>query len=784
MIVPVPRSAPDGLLRVLLLGSGGREHAIAEALATSPLLRELHVAPGNAGTTAYNHDLDISSNLAVVDFCLRHRIDLVVVGPEAPLVAGLADDLHLADIACFGPSADAAQLEGSKSFARAFAARHGIPGPVSESFTEVDAALDWLDSYDGEVVVKADGLAAGKGVIVPEDRVETERAVFDLLAGRKMGDAGDLIVLEQRLYGEELSLFGVADGTTVVPLVTAQDHKRVGEGNTGLNTGGMGAFAPVPGITPELEAELAEQFLVAAVTGMAAEGRPYVGVLYAGIMLTSAGPRLIEYNCRFGDPEAQCIIPLIESDLLAVLHAAARGELGDTPIHLSDRTAAAVVVAAEGYPTEPRLGLTVPTVEVPGDVQLVHAATRVDGDRIVSTGGRVVSVVGTGADLAGALDVAYPVVDALTGRGLFARSDIGWRHAPRGDRARARAAASASKGPVAPSYEDAGVSLASGAQTVARIASAVNSTHDQRVVAGLGSFGGVFDIGGLSKLDEPVLVATTDGVGTKTLLAQALDRWEGCGADVVNHGVNDVLVQGARPLFFLDTVSAAKLDPELVGRIVDGMAEACRSAGCVLLGGETAELPDLLAPGAVDITGTMVGVVERDRLLPNGGAAPGHVLVGLASSGLHTNGYSLARKVFDGMDLAGELPGGSGETIGDALLAVHRSYLQVLGPALDAGLVDGLAHITGGGFVDNLPRVLPDGCGATVDPTAWPRPVLFNYLIARARLGAREAHQVFNCGIGMVALVAPDLVDDFRSAVGEETWVIGEVTMGRGVTIA
>jgi phosphoribosylaminoimidazole synthetase len=253
--------------------------------------------------------------------------------------------------------------------------------------------------------------------------------------------------------------------------------------------------------------------------------------------------------------------------------------------------------------------------------------------------------------------------------------------------------------------------------------------------------------------------------------------------DIVNHCIDDILVQGARPLFFLDSLGSAVLDPEIVGRIVDGMAAACAEAECVLLGGETAEMPDMFSTGAVDVIGTMVGYVDRPKLLPTEAIAPGHYLVGLASSGLHTNGYSLARKVFSGMDLNDPLPGGSGESIGDALLAVHRSYLRPLSAALEAGLVDGLAHITGGGFVDNIPRVLPPGCGAIVDTSAWRRPVLFNYLISRSGMSEVEAHRVFNCGIGMVAVVAADQVDAFQASVPEPTWIVGEVTMGRAVIL-
>ncbi|MEM7321652.1 MAG: phosphoribosylamine--glycine ligase, partial [Actinomycetota bacterium] len=474
---------------VLLIGSGGREHAIAEAITASPLLASLAVAPGNAGTTAYNVDLDVFDSDAVVRYCTDNAIDLVVVGPEAPLVAGLGDAVLDAGIACFGPSAAAARLEGSKTFAREFAARHGIPGPVCESFTQVGPAIEWLDAFGKPVVVKADGLASGKGVIIPETRVETERAIYDLLADRTMGDAGATVVLEERLEGEELSLFGIADGETVVPIGTAQDHKRVGEGDTGLNTGGMGAFAPVPGMA-DREPELVAQFLDRAVAGMAAEGTPYVGVLYAGIMLTDDGPRLIEYNCRFGDPEAQILLPLIGSDVLELLAAAASGGLADVAVErVSGTTAATVVVAAKGYPTSPALGVPIPAVGLPPQVSLIHSSTDIVNGQVVSAGGRVLSVTGTGTDLEDALRRVYGVVDQLVGDALFARADIGHRYVTR------QAEQAADPGDA---YAKAGVSFAAAADATSQIAESVLSTHDERVVSGLGSFGGVFDLGSLS----------------------------------------------------------------------------------------------------------------------------------------------------------------------------------------------------------------------------------------------------------------------------------------------
>jgi phosphoribosylamine--glycine ligase/phosphoribosylformylglycinamidine cyclo-ligase len=760
-------------LNVLLVGSGGREHAIAEAVTGSPLLGSLAVAPGNAGTAEYNVALDVSDNQTVVRYCVDNGIDLVIVGPEAPLVAGLADAVRDAGVSCFGPSAAAAQLEGSKTFAREFAARHGIPGPVCESFTEVDAAIEWLDEFGKPVVVKADGLASGKGVIIPETRVETERAIFDLLADRTMGEAGATVVLEERLEGEELSLFGIADGTTVVRIGSAQDHKRVGEGDTGLNTGGMGAFAPVPGMADQ-EPELVRQFLDVAVAGMAEEGTPYVGVLYAGIMLTESGPRLVEYNCRFGDPEAQIVLPLIGSDVLELLAAAAEGRLSEAEVSLVEDVAAATgVVAAMGYPTSPAIGVPIPDVELPSEVSLIHSSTKLVDGQVVSAGGRVLSVTGTGKDLETALDRVYGVVDQLVGDALFARPDIGHRYVTR----------QTSDSDPGDAYAKAGVSFAAAADATSQIAEAVLSTHDERVVSGLGSFGGVFDLSSLSGLKDPLLVATTDGVGTKTVLAEQLDSWESVGADIVNHGVNDVLVQGATPLFFLDTVAAASLDPATVSRVVTGMAEACRDAGCVLLGGETAEMPDVLASGAVDIAGTLVGVVDRQKLLPKPDIKPGDLLIGLGSSGLHTNGYSLARKVLSGTELNIGLPGADGVTIGEALLAVHRSYLKPLADALEADLVKGLAHITGGGLVDNIPRILPMGCGAVIDTSSWTRPPLFKFLVGLAGLNKEEAHQILNMGIGMVVVVDEQDLEETQAVIPEQTKVIGRVVEGEGVVL-
>ncbi len=400
----------------------------------SPQLGLLQVAPGNPGTAANNVALDVDDHDAVVAHCIEHDIDLVVVGPEVPLVAGLADALGVAGVKCFGPSARAARLEGSKAFTREFAARHGIPGPRVASFTDPDDAIAWLDEIGVPVVVKADGLAAGKGVVIPENRAETEEAIRAMLEGGILGGAGLRVVLEERLSGPELSLIGFSDGVVAKTLPPAQDHKRVGAGDTGPNTGGMGAFAPVPGVSAEDIEAYRKQFLQATVDGMAAEANPYVGMLYAGLMLTDDGPRLIEYNCRFGDPEAQVLLPLVGADILDVLTACTDQSLGDIDLDIKPLSAVTVVVAAEGYPGPVVKGIPIPSVGDSSDVHVIHAGTTVDADgALVSSGGRVLNVVATGSELGSALDHAYEMVDTITTAEprLFARPDIAWRHVDR-----------------------------------------------------------------------------------------------------------------------------------------------------------------------------------------------------------------------------------------------------------------------------------------------------------------------------------------------------------------
>jgi phosphoribosylamine--glycine ligase len=418
-------------MNVLILGGGGREHALAAALAKSPSLSRLFVAPGNPGCAALaeNIALAIDDHAAIVDFCRAREVDLVVVGPEAPLVAGVVDDLAAAGILCFGPSKSAARLEGSKGFAKDFCREFGIPTGDYRRFADAASALAYVRAKGAPIVVKADGLAAGKGVVVAMTLEEAERAIQSMFAGA-FGGAGAEVVVEDYLDGEELSFFALCDGTRAVPFAGAQDHKRVGDGDAGPNTGGMGAYSPPPLLTPALSEQLMREIVAPTVAGMAKRGAPFRGVLFVGLMVGADGPKLIEFNVRFGDPEAEAILARLDDDLLEFLLGCARGAAPDRALRFSDEAALTVIMAARGYPGAPEKGTLIRGLEAaagaPG-VSILHAGTRRDGDKLVADGGRVLAVTALGRGVAEAQARAYAAVDRIDWPGGFCRRDIGWR---------------------------------------------------------------------------------------------------------------------------------------------------------------------------------------------------------------------------------------------------------------------------------------------------------------------------------------------------------------------
>ncbi len=417
------------------MGSGGREHALAWKLAQSRICDRLYAAPGNPGIAGHAElvALDVTDHAAVITFCTDKAIGLVVIGPEAPLVDGLADSLRGAGLAVFGPSQAAAQLEGSKGFTKDLCARADIPTGGYERVGNEADALAALARFGAPVVVKADGLAAGKGVTVAMTMAEAESAVREIFSGR-FGEAGAEAVIEEFLEGEEASFFALTDGATIVPFASAQDHKRVGDGDTGPNTGGMGAYSPARVLTPALTAETMTRIIAPTVKTLANEGMPYSGVLFLGLMLTADGPKLIEYNCRFGDPECQVMLMRLESDLGELLLACAENRLGSCePPRFSDDVALTVVMAAQGYPGTPKSGGAIGRIEAAqaGGAKVFHAGTKLSDGHLVASGGRVLNVTARGASVAEAQALAYAAVDALDFPDGFCRRDIGWREGAR-----------------------------------------------------------------------------------------------------------------------------------------------------------------------------------------------------------------------------------------------------------------------------------------------------------------------------------------------------------------
>ena len=420
--------------QVLIIGSGGREHALAWKAAQSPLVEKVYVAPGNAGTAREpkleNINIGVDEIRSLIEFAQENDIDLTIVGPEVPLVMGIVDDFQRAGLRCFGPSKGAAQLEGSKAFAKDFLARHHIPTAAYGNFTDMDEALAYVREQGAPIVIKADGLAAGKGVIVAMELEQAEAAVRDMLAGNAFGEAGHRVVIEEFLQGEEASFICMVDGEHILPMATSQDHKARDNGDLGPNTGGMGAYSPAPVVTPEVHARIMREVIEPTVQGMAAEGHPYTGFLYAGLMISPDGaPKVIEYNCRFGDPETQPIMMRLNSDLVALCEAALDGKLDQVSADWDPRAALGVVLAAGGYPGDYPKGDVISGLpsEDSADGKVFHAGTAEKDGQIVTAGGRVLCAVGLGDTVSAAQARAYQLTKKISWDKVYYRTDIGHR---------------------------------------------------------------------------------------------------------------------------------------------------------------------------------------------------------------------------------------------------------------------------------------------------------------------------------------------------------------------
>ncbi|KAG8766536.1 Bifunctional purine biosynthetic protein ade1 [Ceratobasidium sp. 428] len=768
-------------LNILVVGGGGREHALAWTLERSPRVQNIYVAPGNGGTESSK-----TTNIRVAaddfeglkKFALEHNVNLVVPGPEQPLVDGIELVFRKVGIPVFGPSRKAAQMEGSKAFSKDFMHRHNIPTANYRTFksSQFEAALNFALTCGFKVVLKASGLAAGKGVLLPQTDAEIEAGLREIMLDHAFGSAGDEVVIEECLDGPEISVLAFSDGYTAIPLPAAQDHKRIGEGDVGLNTGGMGAYAPAPVATPDVMTRIVKETLQPTIDGMRKDGFPFVGMLFTGFMLTKSGPKVLEYNVRFGDPETEALMLLLsdDTDLAEVLLACAEHRLDSVKVSTRPGVAVSVVLASQGYPGAYAKGKAITIDTVSDDTVVFHAGTSNKDGQVVTSGGRVIAVTAYGETLREALDRAYNGVDAVNFEGKTFRRDIAHR----------ALTPSATKSGL--TYAQAGVSVDAGNALVELIKPYTRNTRRPGADGSIGGFGGVFDLKAAElNMRDPLLVSGTDGVGTKLRVALDSGVHDTVGIDLVAMSVNDLVVQGAEPLYFLDYYGCSKLDVPVAAQVIKGIAAGCSEAGCALIGGETAEMPGMYHEGDYDLAGFAVGAVDRHLLLPKPNISPGDVLLGLPSSGLHSNGFSLVRKIIAraGLSYTDPCPWSPSTTLGTALLTPTTIYVRTLLPAIRASALKGLAHITGGGFVENIPRVLPSGTGARLDVTSYPYPEIFRWLAKAGGVEPLEMARTFNCGIGMVVVVGKDDVEKAKELIGGTVYRIGEVVEGQGVEI-
>lgn len=770
-------------LRILVIGSGAREHALAWKLAQSPSVDVVHIAPGNGGTEAekiVNVKIPVDDFTDLVAHAKKHGLNLVVVGPEAPLVAGVEGFFRAAGIRCFGPSKKAAQMEGSKAFSKDFMQRHGIPTAASRNFDNYEAASQYLDSVDHDVVIKADGLAAGKGVIIPTTKKEAQDALKQIMVAKEFGSAGSQVVIEEFLEGEELSILTFSDGYTIRSLPPAQDHKRVLDGDQGPNTGGMGCYAPTRVASKELIAQFDREIVQPTIDGMRREGMPFVGLLFTGLMITKNGPKVLEYNVRGGDPETQTLLPLLsdDTDLAKVMLACTEHWLDGVDLKIEPKFAATVVASAEGYPGTYAKNRPITLQKTPADTFVFHAGTSKDGKTILSTGGRVIASTSTAETLEEAVAQAYKGMDTIKFEGMHFRKDIGHRAFKRKQE---------EKGPEeqAMTYAAAGVSIDAGNNLVSRIKKFVKSTSRPGADAIIGGFGGGFDLVQAGYHEKsPMLIGAIDGVGTKLKIAHAMNVHDTVGIDLVAMNVNDLVVQGAEPLMFLDCYTCSILDVDIASDFIRGVCEGCKIANCTLVGGETAEMPGLLAGTEYDAVGAAIGALDipaGKRLLPDlQSMVEGDVLLGLASSGIHSNGFSLVRRIVEKsrLSFSSSAPWNSETTVGKSLLTPTRIYVVSLLEVVKRDLIKGMAHITGGGLTENVPRMLPSHLTAEIDIATWPRPEVFNWLQKTGNVNSQEMSRTFNNGIGMVLVVSEPASGEVKKALeeqGESVFKIGKL---------
>lgn len=658
--------------------------------------------------------------------------------------------------------------------------RNKIPTAKYRSFDDFKEALEHLKKVKYDVVIKADGLAAGKGVVIPSSREEAQNALEEIMLKREFGDAGKKVVIEEYLDGDELSILTFCDGYTIRSLPPAQDHKRVYDGDQGPNTGGMGCYAPTEIASNEIINEIDRTIVQPTINAMRREETPFIGLLFTGLMLTKSGPRVLEYNVRGGDPETQTLLPLLsaDTDLAKVMVACTDHWLDAVNIKIDAKFSATVVASADGYPGPYKKDRPLRLDKPPLDTFFFHAGTTVAHGTLISTGGRVIAATSTNDTLDGAVKRAYQGMSSIRFEGMHYRKDI----AHRGLEIRAaNATGLRDGGPL--TYAAAGVSIDAGNALVSRIKPLVRATARPGADGELGGFGGAFSLSeaGFGPT-APTIISAIDGVGTKLKVAHMLNKHDTVGIDLVAMNVNDLIVQGAEPLAFLDCVSRSKLDNDLATTVIKGITDGCILSNCALVGGETAEMAGFFQSDMYDLVGMSWGAIPHTRsILPDTGKmVEGDILLGLSSSGVHSNGFSLIRSVIDRqkLSLQDPAPWEPKTSSGLSILTPTKIYVRSLLKAVAKGMIRGMSHITGGGLVENVPRMLPGHLTAEIDVATWEIPKVFSWLQAAGSITTQEMSRVFNNGIGMV-LVVPEAVreevTELLESEGETVYNIGKL---------
>ncbi|XP_055376588.1 trifunctional purine biosynthetic protein adenosine-3 [Condylostylus longicornis] len=741
--------------KILVIGSGGREHAICWKLAQSGNVEEIYALPGSYGIGQINKvvnltNIDVNNFRAIGEWCQQKHIDLVVIGPEDPLAHGISDVLSKFNIRCFGPMKEGAQIESDKKWAKNFMMRHNIPTARFDTFTESEKAKRFLrDPPYNAVVVKASGLAAGKGVVVALNSEHACEAVDEILKEKKYGKAGDVVVIEELLIGEEISVLAFVDKNTVRVMLPSQDHKRLQDHDLGPNTGGMGAYCPCPLINENQLEYVIENILQKTIDGLRQEGISYCGVLYAGLMLTDVGPKVLEFNCRFGDPETQVILPLLKSDLYDVMLACCDNKLNQINLEWAENlSAVGVVMASAGYPETSTKDCVIEGIPKNTPTNLIfHSGVAYKNEKLVTNGGRVLIAVSLNEDLEKAASMATEIchnIKFLGNKKAQYRTDI---------------AAKAFK--LSLSYKDSGVDIEAGDDLVQRIKPLARGTCRQGVVGGIGGFGGLFSMNELP-YKNPVLCEITGGVESKIKLALDFEMYEGIGYDLVAVCVNKVLESGAEPIAFLDYIACGKLQVSVAAQIIKGISEGCRDANCALLGGETAEMPTVYAVGKYDMAGYCVGVLEENFEIPKyKNLETGDMIIALPTCALNNSCFgfviNLLQKLGVNMQNFSEF-GDKQKTFASNFLETSPIYVKEVLPLIQKRLVKSLAYVDTD-LTTAMNKLISKDFSAQIDFSKIRTPDIFGWMAVKGGLSDNCLLNNFNCGIGMLLIVSENCTE-------------------------